>query len=378
MLTDAIRLALPDGLLRPERETKLPPRLSISSKILLCEVHDVIAYGHAYIVKGLGTPRMTAVLGTLSGTMTPIGARSMSMLTPGSLVLCWISETYFPIIISVVATPMGTNVAGVPDSIVACGHAGMFADPAHQHMINREDSHGLLDLSAGRPIDNLPGDWGQINEFGAGFFLGKLMAAMRASDACKVEAFYVDQLLRIAGYNYQRYTSGSEQEAFNDEGEYTDIDGFTPYPWEAAGSLNYAMEPFNRADADPKDGTKFGVEPVDEKQTGFWRKQTFRGYLGDLEKTLVSIPKRFDAIHALGNTEHYIGVAEQVFGIDGSYRLRSAKSVTLERTLWIPVPQSLQSRCNPEGDAGLKTAPALAQRCRNSRKAETPERQRSG
>lgn len=351
-----MRLALPAGLLRERSTTKLPSRQSFSHKLLLCEVHDVIAYGHSYIVKGAGTPRMTALLSTSAGTMAPIGARSLSMLVPGALVLCWISDDYIPIIISVVCGPAGLNTSSIPDSIVACGHAGLFADPAHQYFANREDCHGVFDFSAGRPVDNLPGDWGALNELGLGVVLGKLMTMMRASDTCKLEMFYIDQLARLFAYNWQHHTAGSEVEAYNDEGEWTSVEGYTPYPWEALGvanqlpaaALGYIFK--LNTDADPIKGDKFGLEPQEELQIPFWRKRVFKGYLGDIERTVVMLPANDRHLYGTKTDTSYTGVFEQILGIDGSFTMRSAKSILFEKTVWIPVPDDLYPRDNPNGD----------------------------
>lgn len=358
---DILRLAIPDGLLFQQKPVKLPPRQSLSQRLLLCEVHDVLAYGHCYIVKGTGTPRMIAVLGSPETSMTPIGARSLSMIPPGSLVVVWINETYFPVILAVVATPMGSSRLGIPDSIVGASHAGFFADPAHQILASRPDGHGFVDFSAGRPIDNLPGDWGKFNELGLGFFLGKLMTYMRSSDICKLEMFY-DHLARLFSYNWQHYTAGSEREALNDEGEWTDVEGFNPYPWEAAGisalgQLLLVEQSTNQLD--PKTAKTMIYEPKDPLQTGFWRLRTFHGFLGDLERRYVQLPNRDVEVMRYGTQEGdypksqtpaYTGVFDQLIGIDGSYVLRSAKRVLLEKTCWIPVPEEMMPRDNPKGD----------------------------
>ena len=356
----------PEGLLGQP-----PSQQQFTSDLHVCEVHDTLAYGHCYLVKPLTLPRMPAMLGSQASSMLPVGARDAAMLYPGSLVLCWISEGYYPVILCVLAAPTGSSQLGFPDSIVAAGHAGLFADQAHQIVTGKETSHGFFDFSAGRPIDNVAGDWGHFNELGMGFFLGKLFATIRASEMCKTEYHYVDQLLRHFGYNYQHYTAGSELEAFADEGEWTRIDSYTPYPLEATGQVLKVDPSFKTIEgANPKsDKDEFGIEPQDPRQTGLFRYREFAGLLGDLRHRYVMVPSsQFhggDEFMRFGREASdraaYIGVFEELLGLDGSYRMRSAKSVMFEKTIWIPVPEEAAPRDNPEGDTDFDPITPVAE-----------------
>ena len=331
------------------------PKQSVPD-LQLCEVHDVVAYGRCYIVKPVGMPRMPAMLGSQNSSMLPIGARDMTMLSPGAMVLCWITDGYYAVILSVVSTPLGSSQISWPDSIVAAGHAGMFADPAHQILATKETSHGLLDFSAGAPIDLLPGDWGHTNELGMAVFLGRLMASMRAGELCKLEMHYVDMLARLYAYNWQHYTAGSSEEAFDDEGEWTRISGYSPFPREAAGVAKDGIELYDReAQLNPKASEdRFGLEPVEDLQGSFVRYKEFEGFLGDLRRRFVVMPN-LDLDRRVYGREatdpaQYKGLMEEVIGIDGSYLLRSAKGIGFEKSVWIPVPESIYPRDNPKGD----------------------------
>ena len=341
----------------------------------VCEIHDVLAYGRCYIVKPVGLPRMPAMLGSQCSSMLPVGARDITMLMPGSLVLCWISEKHYAVILAVLTSPMGSSQMSWPDSIVAAGHAGIFADPAHQILATKETSHGFLDFSGGGPIDSLPGDWGKTNELGMAFFLGRLMASIKAGELCKLEMHYTDMLARLYAYNWQHYTAGSEDEAFDDEGEWTRIRGFSPFPWEAAGVAKKGAAFDKKEDLNPKDAQdRFGIEPSDPLQASFVRYKEFEGFLGDLRRRFVVMPvtKPASGLAALASllgaptvrtygratsdAAQYKGLLEEVVGIDGSWLLRSAKGIGLEKTVWIPVPEELYPRDNPKGDHDLKDA----------------------
>lgn len=349
-MNDTFLLGLPQHLLDAEE------RPTLGTPVLLpCEVHDVIAYGQCYIVKPVGMPRMPALLGSLSSSRLPIGSRDVSTIIPGAMVLCWVSDTYYPVILSVLASPVGSSQASWPDSIVAAGHAGMFADPAHQIAASKDTSHGFLDFSAGGPVDGLPGDWGHLNELGMGVLLGKLMVAIRAGDMAKLEFFHPDMLARLVAYNFQHYTAGSALEAFNDEGEWTQIKQSTPFPWEALGVSRPGTEIFTlNTAADPKQSEVFGVEPADPMQASLARICKLEGFLGDLRRSFVLLPNtgvaRMTYGREKGDLAAYKGLFEEILGLDGGYRLRSAKNVILEKTVWIPVPEEKYPRDNPRGD----------------------------
>ena len=323
-----------------------------NGKLCIAEVHDVLAYAHSYVIKAPGMPQVVACLGTHT-SMLPTGARECNAIHPGSLVLAYINESYLAVIVAVLPSPMGGRNLGLPDCVVPAGHAGFYVDKVHQLLLDEPASgSGMLDLSSGRPVDGVPGDWGILNEIGVGFYAGKLMAAMRSSEFCKFETYYEDQLARIAAYNFQMFTSGSELEALNDEGEWTSISGFNPYAWEATGVREPSEFPFIEPSGDaktPRD-EEFGLEPTESRQTGYWRFRTFDGYLGDIRRNYVIAPKE-DGIRVYGASSNpYAGLLEERYGFDGSYTLKSAKRISLQKTVFIPVPYEKEPRDHPDGD----------------------------
>lgn len=342
----------------PRRVSQMQEMAVGHGSLHVCEVHDVLAYANSYIIKAAGMPHMPACLLSATSSFLPLGGRDCATIMPGSLVLCMIDVNLpMALIIGVLPTVMGGPNLGLPDSIVAAGHAGLFTDSVHNGALNQKSGHGFVDLSAGRPVDSLPGDWGYLNELGVGVFIGKLLSFLRAGDFCKFEVNYEDQLARIAAMNMEVFTSGSEAQAFNDEGEWTDIRGFNPYPWEAMGVVR-DQTPFRETGAELKgDNEEFGLEPQESTQTGIWRFRTFDGFLGDLRRNVVvapteemqSIPMSFER----ENTPYY-GLLDERYGVDGSYRLRSAKSIGFEKTIFIPVPFERYPRDNPNGNTAFE------------------------
>lgn len=348
---------LPDGLFSDvSRPVPLSPRQSTDSELILCEVQDVLAYGSSYVVKGNNTPRMVASLGSDQASMMMLGARDVATLIPGSVVLVWCSKHTPPVILCAIALPQGSFRAGLPDSMVPVGNAGLYGDPAHQFVASNPHGQGLIDYSAGKPVDSLPGDWGKLNELGLGFFLGKLMTTARATDLARLDMFYLDNLVRLTSFNWQHYTAGSAEETYTDEGEWTAIKEFNPYAFEFLPAVEQTTE----ANLSLL-GERFGLEPDELLSAPLARMRVFEGYLGDLRRRTVLVPRVKTRQYGTNNDgddnkypkaelQSYLGVFDEVIGVDGSYTLKTAKGFSLEKTVWIPVAEQLMPRDHPEGD----------------------------
>lgn len=124
-------------------------------------------------------------------------------------------------------------------------------EPAHRWPIEASENLALLsgetlggvdwaDFSGGRPLDSTAvGETGSMAETGVGTFADPFQVYMRVDEATGVFGFYDDQLLRVAGVNYQQFTSLSETEHLVDEAELYGMTRKYAYPWELAGLWRY-------------------------------------------------------------------------------------------------------------------------------------------
>jgi len=247
----------------------------------------------------------------------------------------------------------------LPGYMVMRSNAGAADLKAPMHYEALKLEHGYPYRPLGRPLDALGGDWGYTNEFGLAFFLGKMMASMRASDMAKVEAFWGDDLLRIFGYNLQIYTAVREEYEVSDEGEGNLVRRSSPFAWEAIGAKNV------KEDAVDLIGEKGGGdagrardpqhrawwEPKKKDQLIIPRHTLMRGYMGDLEHEWISVPgKSMPDQELFDNSTKHVGVFEQIKNITGAYLIRSAKDLTFEKSILIPVPKELKAPDDPTGD----------------------------
>jgi hypothetical protein len=296
-----------------------------------------------------------------------IGARDMGVFSPGTQVFCYREPEWRYALVLGSVPWLTTNAKrnGIPDWVVPGAMAGLAEDRVHSEVFDLfGKASGLVNAAGGRPCDNIPGDFGALNELGVGYVVGKLCAQIRASHFCGVQAHFLDNLLRILGYNYELFTSGEERRALNDEGEYTDVRKVTMYPWESTGVIatTDGIPPTWTIDGDPewrKGNNQAAREPAYDDQMGFFRMLEMDGYLGDLQRKWVSGPPAETVdFERLSNNTVYRGLFEQGIGIDGRFTMRSAKGIIFEKTCAIPIPKQTHVPEDPEGDTAenYKTA----------------------
>lgn len=349
LVRDAL-VGLSGGLAGTQLETSLQ-----DSDPPVCVIHDVFAHTGAYIVRKPGGGTKLA-LHLADVSPMPLGARGVGHFNIGDPVYCVFPQrTEYGLIIGA-ASPQSFDPRFIlPDSLVMRSLAGFFQDQMH-HQPYQDENNDLANFSAGRPVDSLPGDRGFINELGVAIWLGKLMAQLRASDVAKVEAFWGDNLLRLFGYNMESFTAGRELYAFDDEGEYSEVERWTPFPWEALGAYEPGTPPMEDFEGDAgglaRDQENSRYEPDEGwQQVMVPRFQTLRGYLGDgvREQGLIR-PINPPEINTADNAEPPRGLLEIQKGLDGTFAVRSAKQIILEKSMVMPVPKQLKQPDDPSGD----------------------------
>ena len=324
----------------------------------ICVVHDAFAHTGAYVVhtpSGASKPavKLTEV------SSTPLGARELTHYQIGDSVICLFLPAYTYGLILGSAPPTQFDARFVlPDSMVMRSRAGFFEDQMHFTPYENTDNN-LANWSGGRPVDSLQGDWGYINEFGAATFIGKLMASIRASDVAKFEAFWGDDLVRIFGYNLHLLTAARERLAFDDEGEYDEVDRWTPFMWESLGAYEAGEEVFEDNEGESggleKGQEKSRFEPKEEGQTMVFRGQTLRGYLGDgTRESITLLPPDASGLSKRDpesdDVPKYRGILEVSHTLDGTFAVRSSKQIILEKSLVLPIPFQRRDPDDPSGD----------------------------
>jgi len=325
------------------------PSPSAKASFAVGIVEDAYAHTGAYRVRLPGDTLVSAT-DIVSAGCVPMGARPLSGYPVGSTVfLAMLPSLGHAVILGALPRPMADANLILPDSMVLRSRAGICEEPMH-YSVFQDPQTSIGNYSAGRAADCLPGDWGFTNDFGLAFFIGRIMASIRASDLAKVEAFWGDDLLRLTGYNMQIYTAGREEERFNDEGEYNEVVLATPFPWEGLGFGGGPGNASIQVDGKLSPGQENAkYEPHMRDQQIIPRHVVLRGYLGDLEREYIAVPPAGLSLETSTDRTLYNGVLEINKGANGAYAVRSAKEITFEKYVIIPVPKRMFSPDDPLG-----------------------------
>lgn len=318
-------------------------------------VTEAIQWMNCYVV---ATEHSNDILATTGDQFTPhMGAyRFSAQYFPGTKVVCYRPpHSTVAYIICAVAPEVSLGGSNLPDWVLQSSRTGFKEDRVHSYplQVNQKLMH-LRNFNNGRPCDSFQGDHTVVNALGMGLHLGQLAVLLRGSDLSSIQAFYLDHLIRMNAYNYQLWTAAREEYSGNDEAENNDIVRISPYPWEMLG----VKSPGTDASRAGKNGGAWELgndeaayEPKEVDQQGVFRLHQFRGYLGDLERIIVSCPAGDQPeIEKLSLPTKYIGLSETVRHIDGRLTMRSANSISIEKYLFIPVPKELKTNDDPEGD----------------------------
>lgn len=361
-----------------------------AGRMLLGVIMDGTAVANCYrvhIEKG-AAPIIASACSHGSGTC--LGATEINTYTPGTSVIVMTHDNLHEgFILGAVPNILDVGNRAYHDYISQASRKRV--DDVHKKHLKQPDGGQQVDYSAWRPFDaTLAGEWGAISTTGLGITLDDFMVRMAVNEFTGVFGFYHDQLLRVAGYNMQTWTSGHERDAFMDQAEYNDTQGYSPYPWEAMGLLSSGLDMIEAY----QPGTYQCAlekpfyahwENKHEFQQPYHRTQQFYGYLGQGSRMHVHAPPAAvprwtyepgqlgdpgkpyestvattaaDAVRGVSGeeklTDHEVkpvyGLHEDNVGLDGRRFIASAKGIVLSKRMLLPFPQRIKRPEDEQGD----------------------------
>jgi hypothetical protein len=363
----ALSRETPQGITRPIIDTGLQSGLSLlnfgfPTFPAFGVIVDSCALTYTYKVQvEKGHPTITAVQ-LCQTSLGAFGCRQLNTLTPGTGVWLLLHEkSYYGVIIGVQPDPMTQAQRSLVDALSLTTRWRV--DEAHRRPLKMVGGGGVTDWTAGRPFDiTTGGEAGWITETGLRISLDSFLAQLAVDETTGVFAFYHDQLLRLAGYNLQEWTAGAAREAFDDQGEYDEVRGCTPYPWEAFGAFTPTSQAIRQLkDTETQQETPwYGPwEPSQDTQKPFYRLQEFDGYLGQGGDRRVCAPHQNTAVNLYGDSPPQLaGLAQAHWTLAGRHMLASAKGISLTKRLLLPMPQQLVPPADPTGDTAKNYRPA--------------------
>jgi len=366
--------------------------LDHGGEICVGEIIDGAVTANCYRVnvERLRAPVMAVPLTSTSQSV--LGVTELQTYAPGTRVLLYLHyEMLHAFILGAMPRAATVGAESIHDFISQTSRKRV--DEAHKRYLKLEDSGYIANWSTWKPFDGThASEWGGIASTGLKLTLDDFMVQMAVNEFCGVFGFYHDQLLRVAGYNMQTWTAGHERDAYMDQAEYNDFQGYAPYPWEAVGMLNlgagspvqqYEPEVFATAGGKPYYSR---WENKYENQQPFHRTQKFYGYYGQGSRTVVCAPPsnldwwtyRFKSTgspnapyestveNELAGTrksesgedkektqeeeQPAIGLAEDNTAMDGRRFIASAKGITISKRMLLPVPSRVRRPEDGNGD----------------------------
>jgi hypothetical protein len=310
-----------------------------------------------------------------------LGATAINTYAPGTRVLVAVDDKeHKAVILGTAPEALNSGKRAYHDYISPMARKRV--DDVHKKYIKQPFGNFTADWSAWMPYDSTcASEWGAVSTTGGAITLDDFMLRASINEFCGIYGFYHDSLLRVAGYNMQVWTAGSERDAYMDQAECNDATGYAPYPWEAIGSLQettaileYQAQDYQCSQAKPY---YMHWENKHEFAQPYHRSQVFFGYLGQGGRRVVHAPPPglqwwtydgkkgptgsppFDStIQAKDgppmpcgggpskDTDHNpkpaIGLNEQNDALDGRIFMASAKGITITKRILLPMPQRVK------------------------------------
>lgn len=336
-------------------------------RILIGTVVDVIPSARCYIVRISSDSSINCSALSPAGTQQLLGPTSIDVYPPDTQVIVLQSTDVQGggivkdegIIIGAYSPPIGTSAYRVLDWVVPFSGADALNDTTQSYMI-QNFADQLQDYNVSQPLDAISGsDHGLMNELGVGHGVSRFFSWLRASEAAGLWCFYLDNLVRLSSYNFEHWHAGGERWLKDDEGEVSDVELFSPYPWEVMGRLDTNLQSLKAVAGGGvyKPGQyNLYCEPQADDQTLLPRWLCMRGYLGDMKREMVVLPKpatedRTTFVESMSNESTYTGVLDVHQHSSGLYSVRSAQGIVLEKYIFIPVPKQMNA---PEQNDGAE------------------------
>jgi hypothetical protein len=296
-------------------------------------------------VTGINAVSFAVCLG--GGGDFPIGSKSASVPSPGSLVLV-LKTKLFPFGIVVGVLPRLTPEGSIfhQGDVTAAGIAGgLLREPCHRNFVS--DAHPnspVPDFSSHQPVDLLTTDqFAHFTPLGSGILLTDSEAFLRVNELCGLFLNYWDSFGRLALWNMDFDAASFSRQVRSDEGELFDVEGSSPYVWEALGAYESGVDV--AAEFDPADVLRrrpvgrLDLPEDDRDLVPFWRRLSFGGYLGQGgHRLLCAPPQNASGPVRMRDRDEPIGLFREFVELNGAYWLASAKSICLAKRVVLPVP----------------------------------------
>ena len=288
------------------------------------------------------------------------GFKDCLLPSVGSRVLCYRNDFFNCIIIGVI--PDKDDYFQYPLRTIVGAGDGLNDKQNAQGYVDNSGTKTYL-LNANRPTDVVEGERVLMNEFGVSLSLFQQLAQLKGSDLAQVQAFVLDDLVRIISHNFQHFTALGEYRLFHDGKDLQIEIGLTHNPTEAQGTAQ--ISEVVKADNITEIGTvkiddsEDFYKVSDEQLIGIERLKCFIGSISNFINIMLVRPAEGQkrSLNGTAIDTYDKGIANLQVGLDGRVHLNSLAGLSLEKTNWIRVPHRIRAPEDPTGDREIEQVP---------------------
>ena len=306
-----------------------------------------LPWAHHYKVQIAADTTREAVL-LESGSSVAIGARSRAMRPPGTNV-CLYKPPGYPLHVILGTLPaLCTNDKFNVAQILQLGsNTHVRSQKAYQQLPSLLKDNGLINhFGAGRPLDGNVFEHAITTETGISLLMDSFQAALSISEGCGLFLNWFDNYAKLTGFQLDLESYSDHIKQRYDEGENVYIRGNIVYPWEAVGSYTHGNdfstknEPKEYQTDKKKPYGFYDLPEGEEDLAPIYRYMEYGGYLGQGYTRMLMKPAKEDGKRRYSESDDPdYGLWHESVALDGSYTMRSAKSVYIGKYALIPIPK---------------------------------------
>jgi len=277
------------------------------------------------------------------------GYKDVTNFSPGTYVLIFVPGKESDIMLPNIILGSANVIALEPDNehlfnkyadLIPRSGVSSLNRPDQKEQTLSEDAYPLMlrDFSYGRPLDTVPGEWCKINALGGGMLLNDFTVFMKASDMARVECFLFDNTVRITGEKLITQNAAYDERTYYDRYGISSIRSVASSINEGLGALSDNPALVDSESSDPKLKKSRVWTPEDSDTVrGYFSMNILEGYLVDGSYEYMTVPSpgdyyKNDAVSAPAT----LSVEKRP---DGVFRVKAAKELSLEKTVYIVAPK---------------------------------------
>lgn len=339
------------GIQADDAADELLSELQKNSTIINGNLYTGEVTGVNYVTKTLDVKiKGTAVSGCLyvAGSMaTFFGIENSSLPPIGAIVLVYYTEITSPPLVLGTLGGQQPIMKAMWDSISGQYTEGDFTASATEGLKPKVENSKYASIGQGPPIpmDLVAGEMNLTMSTGPMIRLLHNFAQLGASDAAKVEACILNDMVRIVDNYFVHHTCGGDELVWS-AGRCTRENHFTGYPFEAEGKITPEEELCPEEHKGLYD-LKTNLKSI-TGDTGRWRLSEYMGFLGDMIHRWVTTPT--EVASNIMEKALRAGQFRSWVGNDGTYMVQAAGGIQMEVTQCIVIPEILRAWNDPDFD----------------------------